>query len=491
MGMAPSAQIGVWFNGQDHLYLLREPHGRWSTLPTLPKFGQTIQDIGIGLRRRDLIVAANLKSIFRDIRNHLAGNTVGIAKDEALAVEIISLLFCKIYDEISSGPDDLPEFRAAHDEDGDRVKERVSKLFEKVKSEYPDVFRTNEEVGLDANSLRYVVGELQNYCVVEATRDAIGDAFEVFIGPATRGEEGQFFTPRNVVRMMTDVLDLKPGERVIDPACGSGGFLIVALERVWKRLEEEAKVKKWSPTLLANRRRDVASRCFYGIDKDSFLTKVTKAYMAIIGDGRGGIFCEDALAESKDWHADTQKAVKPGTFDVVVTNPPFGSKIKVKGERKLAQYDLARKWSKPKQPHDDWKSTSSYKTEQSPQILFIERCIHLLKNDGRLAIVLPESIFGMPIYGFVVQYLMDQSSLRGFVSLPEEVFQPYTHAKTCVLFLQKRKPDQDESIEMAIADWCGHDSRGNPTLRNGTNGLTLLDDLPDISRHMSKKGIWA
>ncbi len=114
-----------------------------------------------------------------------------------------------------------------------------------------------------------------------------------------------------------------------------------------------------------------------------------------------------------------------------------------------------------------------------------------LKDNGRLAIVLPESIFGMPVYGFIVQYLMDRFSLRGFVSLPEEVFQPYTHAKTCVLFLQKRKPDPNESIEMAIADWCGHDSRGNPTLRYGANGPDLLDDLPDISLHMSKKGIWA
>lgn len=491
MGMAPSAKIGVWFNGKDHLYLLREPHGAWSTLPTLPKFGQSVEDIGIKMRRRDLTVAVNLRAIFRDIRNHLAGNTVGIAKDEALAVEIISVLFCKIYDEINSGPDDLPEFRAAHNEESERVKERVQKLFAAVRTEYPDVFRASDDITLDADSLRYVVGELQNYCVVEATRDAIGDAFEVFIGPATRGEEGQFFTPRNVIKMMIDVLDPRTGDNIIDPACGSGGFLIVALERVWKRLETEAAEKKWNEKILEQRRRETASRCFRGLDKDSFLTKVSKAYMAIIGDGRGGIFCEDALAEPKDWHADTKAAIKPGTFDVVVTNPPFGSKIKVKGERKLAQFDLAKKWTKPKDPGGDWKAPGGYKTEQSPQILFIERCASLLKPNGRMAIVLPESIFGMPVYGYVVQYLFENFSLRGFVSLPEEVFQPYTHAKTCVLFMQKRKPDNDESIEMAIADWCGHDSRGNPTIRKTSNGPELLDDLPQIAAHMSTKGIWA
>jgi type I restriction enzyme M protein len=434
MGMAPSAKIGVWFNGKDHLYLLREPDGTWSTLPTLPKFGQSIDDIGVTLRRKDLTVAANLKAIIRDIRNHLAGNTVGIAKDEALAVEIISVLFCKIYDEIHSAPDDIPEFRATHKEKSHLVEERVEKLFADVKADYPDVFRANEEITLDADSLRYVVGELQNYCLVEATRDAIGDAFEVFIGPATRGEEGQFFTPRNVVRMMVDVLDPRPGEKIIDPACGSGGFLIIALERVWKRLEAEGEEKKWSEKILEQRRRDTASLCFRGIDKDGFLTKVSKAYMAIIGDGRGGVFCEDALAEPKEWHPEAKAAIKLGAFDVVVTNPPFGSKIKVKGEKKLAQYELAKKWTKPKVPAGDWKTASGYKTDQSPRVLFIERCASLLKQNGRMAIVLPESIFGMPVYGYVVQYLFDNFSLRGFVSLPDEVFQPYTHAKTCVLF---------------------------------------------------------
>ena len=126
-------------------------------------------------------------------------------------------------------------------------------------------------------------------------RDAVGDAFEVFIGPALRGSEGQFFTPRNVVKMMVDILDPQPEEMIIDPACGSGGFLIVALEHVWQKLEREAKKKKWSTVQLDRKRREVASKFFRGIDKDSFLAKVTKAYMAIIGDGRGGVFCENSL----------------------------------------------------------------------------------------------------------------------------------------------------------------------------------------------------
>lgn len=490
-----SAHIGVWFNGKDHLYLLKEYREggeiHWSTLPTLPKFGQTVGDIG-KLRRKDLEPPTNLKAVLRDIRNHLAGNTTGITRDQGLAIEITSILFCKIYDEINTAPDDLPQFRAAHLEPVEHIKERIDALFDAVRNEYPDVFRENDEINLDPDSLQYVVGELQNYCIVEAPRDAIGDAFEVFIGPAVRGEEGQFFTPRNVVHMMVSIADPKPGETVIDPACGSGGFLIVALEYVWRMLEADAASKKMKVDLLERRKREMASRCFRGIDKDSFLTKVTKAYMAIIGDGRGGVFCEDSLAEPSGWHADAKKAIKPGTFDVVITNPPFGSKIKVTGNKKLAQYDLAKQWKATKKGTNDWTDSGKWRSEQSPQVLFIERCVQLLKPGGRLAIVLPESIFGMPVYGYVVQYLLQNFSLRGFVSLPEEVFQPYTHAKTCVLFLQKRKPDASESIEMAIADWCGHDSRGNPTVRQGSSGeLELLDDLPEIAKHMAAKGIWS
>lgn len=498
MAMAPSAQIGVWFNGNDHLYLLREfHHGQptWSILPTLPKYGQSVEDIGL-LRRKDLIPPTNLKSVFRDIRNHLAGNTTGITRDQELAVEIISILFCKIYDEINTAPDALPTFRVRHDEDATEMKHRLEKLFEDVQKEYPDVFRENESISLDKDSLKYVVGELQNYCVIDASRDAIGDAFEVFIGPAVRGEEGQFFTPRNVVEMMVQIVDPQPGQTVIDPACGSGGFLTVALEHVWKKLEVEAPKMQWSDVQLEKKKKDIATRCFRGTDKDAFLTKVTKAYMAIIGDGRGGIFCEDALAIPANWNADTQKAIGLGKFDVVITNPPFGSKIKVTGEKKLSQYDLSKNWKENK-ADGSWSDKPGLKSEQPPQILFIERSIQLLKPNGKLAIVLPESIFGMPVYGYVVQYLFENFSLRGFVSLPEEVFQPYTHAKTCVLFLQKKLPSiggpgkAEDVIEMAIADWCGHDSRGNPTVRMGQDGPEILDDIPKIAKQMALKGIWA
>ncbi len=489
-----AAQIGVWFNGSDHLYLHKTylPDGTldWEYLPTIPKFGQSIADIG-SMRRDQLSLPTNLKSIFNDIRNHLAGNTVGITLDQALAQEIMAILFCKIADELGTAPHDLPTFRASVADDSAVVARRVRDLFKRVKTEYADVFEPNEEIRLDAESLRYVVGELQNYELIGAPRDAIGEAFEVFIGPAVRGEEGQFFTPRNVVQMMVQLLDPEPGEMIVDPACGSGGFLIVALEHVWKKLEEEAREKNWSPAILERRRRDLATRTIRGIDKDSFLTKVTKAYMAIIGDGRSGIYCDDSLNEPEHWLSSTKAGVKLGSFNVVLTNPPFGSKIKVTGEHKLSQYDLAHRWKKPTKTRKTWEKTDSVRRDQPPQILFIERCIQLLRTGGRLAIVLPESLFGMPKYGYIVQFLADRFTMRAFVSLPEEVFQPSTHAKTCVVVLEKKTPAEDYEIEMAIADWCGHDSRGNPTNRvNEAGEAVLLDDLPKIAAELSPRLKW-
>ena len=300
MDMSP-AEVGVWFNGEDHAYLHKVHHtdGRvtYPDLPNIPRQGQRIEDIGL-FHRRDLKVSSDLKSVFRDIRNHLAGNLTGITRDEALAQEIINILFCKIYDEINKGPDEIVSFRSGTGEPADEVKGRILGMFNEVKQAFDDVFDASDQITLDADNLAYVVGELQIYCITEAARDAVGDAFEVFIGPALRGGEGQFFTPRNVVKMIVDILDPQPGEMIIDPASGSGGFLIVALEHVWQRLEQEAKAKKWSAAQLDRKRREVASKCFRGIDKDSFLAKVTKAYMAIIGDGRGGVFCENSLLPS-------------------------------------------------------------------------------------------------------------------------------------------------------------------------------------------------
>lgn len=239
-----SAQLGVWFNGDEHEYLRKVHHadGRltYQSIPSLPRHGQLIEDIGL-FRRSDLRPPGNLKAVFRDIRNHLAGMTTGITRDEALAQELINILFCKIWDELNTEQKKMVAFRASLHEEASEVKHRILEIFSSVKSAaFEDVFAPHDSIRMDAESVRYIVGELQQYCLIDADRDAIGEAFEVFIGPALRGAEGQFFTPRNVVKMIVDIVNPQVGEKVLDPACGSGGFLITALEHVWGHLRAEA-----------------------------------------------------------------------------------------------------------------------------------------------------------------------------------------------------------------------------------------------------------
>ncbi|PIW10889.1 MAG: N-6 DNA methylase [Caldiserica bacterium CG17_big_fil_post_rev_8_21_14_2_50_35_7] len=477
LNLVPSVEIGVWFNGKEHLYLwkTKDPETRrwkWDDkVYELPKRGQRVEDIG-KYKRKDLEKPKNLKQTFNDIRNHLAGMTTGITRDEAIAQEIINLLFCKIYDEINTPPHEQVEFRAGIGEPAEEVKNRIINQFDKVRKEYDDVFGEGDRIKLDAESIVYVVGELQRYVITEAERDAIGDAFEVFIGPALRGAEGQFFTPRNVVRMAVEILNPRLGEYIIDPACGSGGFLIVALEHVWRKLDEEAKKKNWSEEYLVGKRKEVASKFIAGIDKDSFLAKVTKAYMAIAGDGRGGIFCENSLLLPSEWNPKTQQKIELNKFDVLLTNPPFGAKIPVKGERILSQYDLGFKWKLNKETKE-WEKTNKLYDAQPPQILFIERCLQLLNPGGRMAIVLPDGILGNITDGYIRKSILDKAKILAVVDMPPETFQPSTSTKTSLLFLQKKKENiENYSIFMAVAEKCGHDRRGKQIKE---------DDFPTVS----------
>lgn len=339
------AFLGVWFNGDERLFLRKvKKYGRieFEEIPNIPQYGQRVEDIG-KFRRKDLKPTHNLKATFKAIRNHLSANTVGATRDEVLAQQLINLIFCKIYDERFTEPNDIVTFRAGVDEESKNVKERILDLFDKVKRKYKEVLDDNDTITLDANSVAYIVGELQNYCLIEAERDIIADAFETFIGHSLKGGQGQFFTPRNVVKMMVEILDPDDEDLIIDPACGSGVFLIEALRHVWRKLDAKGEKYHWNKSNLQEEKMKVALNKIKGIDKDYFLSKVAKAYMAIIGDEKSGIFCEDSLERPENWQEKTRLKIDMGKFSVLLTNPPFGSKIPVRGEEKLKQFELGYK----------------------------------------------------------------------------------------------------------------------------------------------------
>jgi type I restriction enzyme M protein len=474
------AVLGVWFNGNERMFLRKiEKSGRieFEEIPNIPQFGQRIEDIG-KFKRKDLKPTHNLKATFKAIRNYLAANTVGATRDEVLAQQLINLIFCKIYDEKFTKQEDIVIFRTGIDEEPKNVRGRILKLFEDVKKGKKDILDRSDDITLDVNSIVYVVGELQNYCLMEAERDVIADAFEVFIGHALKGEQGQFFTPRNVVKMIVDILDPDDENLIIDPACGSGGFLIDALKHAWKKIDKKGKDFSWSNSEVERQKVKFASNYVMGIDKDYFLSKVAKAYMTLIGDGTSGIFCEDSLEKPQNWDEKTKQNIGLGKFDVLLTNPPFGSKIPVSGEEKLKQFELGHKWKQDKK-RGGWEK-DKLKNQESPQILFIERCLQLLKNDGRMAIVLPDGIYGNNQLGYVRKFIMKQARIVAVIDVPKETFQPNTQTKTSILILQKtNKVPADYPVFMCVAETCGHDRRGN------------LKEDDDISRVSGEFRKWA
>ena len=356
-------------------------------IPNIPRFGQRVDDIGL-FKRSDLRPTHNLKAVFRSIRNYLAANAVGMTRDEPLAQQIMNLIFCKIYDERFTRKESIVKFRACVDEPVEEVAARVRALFDKVITQYADVFTPSETLELDDRFITYVVGELQQYSLIECSRDVVGDAFEVFIGPSLKGGQGQFFTPRNVTQLVRGY-DSRP-------ACGSGG-----------------------------------------------------------------VFCENSLIPMGEWGPAARNEVGVGEFDVIMTSPQFGQKLKINERGILAQYDLGHKW-KRKTKSEEWECTNRVLESQTPQILFLERCLDLMKAGGRMGIVLPESMLCNPSHRNIMQYLLSRATIRAVISVHENLFQPHTHAKTAVALLEKgAEPEgKNHGIFMAVARWCGHDSRG-------------------------------
>lgn len=462
-----NAFLGVWFNGEETLYIRKyyKANGtvNFIEIPNIPLFGQRIEDIGL-FKRKDLKKTHNLKSVFNSIRNYLAANNTGITLDTEFVSQIINLIFCKIYDERFKRPDDMVDFRAGVDENVEDVSKRIVSIFDLVKAKYPDVFTASDVITLSDASIAYIAGELQQYCLVESERDVIADAFETFISPSLRGGQGQFFTPRNVVKLLVSLVNPGRKDRLIDPACGSGGFLIESLRHVWNQVQKEGQELGWPDREIFADQQEVAIKNFRGIDKENFLSKTTKAYMAILGDGRGGIFCENSLENMKKWSIKAQTQIVAGSFNVVLTNPPYGSKLKIDDQSILKQYDLGHQWKTLKGEKASVK-TEKLLSDQTPQVLFIERCLELLAPGGRLGIVAPESMFCNPSHKYIMNYVEQHARIDAVISMPENLFQPHTHAKTCVVLMtkfdtQNHQVDPEHKIFMAVAKWCGHDSRG-------------------------------
>jgi len=438
-----NAEFGVWFNGKDIVYLQhlkKAPFFR--EIPDIPKEGETLEDVGL-YQKKDLKPATELKTVFETIHNHIYANE-GLLKEKVFN-EMLKLIFIKMADEKALAQ--KCEFRIT-DKELEELEEgkengfieRILNLFERVKSQYPDVFEPSERLNLKSLTIAFVVSQLQKYSLINTAADVKGTAFQTFVYAHQRGERGEFFTPHPVVDLCVNMLDPKDNEKFIDPACGSGGFLVAGMNYIKEKfVKERPELKTKSTDFL----KEYAHAYLSGIDINPDLAKVAKMHMVLHDDGHTGIFCANSLLPVNELVRLAEKATVPrtlhpheGQFKILMTNPPFGSKGKVTDKRILAEFQLGHKWKK----EDDgrWVKTNKVLDGQIPEILFIERSLQLLGEDGKMAIVLPNGTLNNSSLEYVREFIKQHSRILAVVSLPVGTFMSAgANPQPSVLFLQK------------------------------------------------------
>lgn len=503
-----NAEFGMWTNGQGGgRVCLRKIRGQknieFVEIDDLPAKGKSLEDAEkptfSSLRAA---TSDALLFTFQRCHNYIAGNQ-GLQKPEAFW-ELLKLIFCKIADERS----DEVFFYATSTErqsiNGQvKVKKRIDAIFTTVRETYSSIFKTNEIVELEPRVLAYIVSQLQPFHLLESDVDVKGKAYEEIVGSNLRGDRGEFFTPRNVCRMAVMMLDPGPQDLILDPACGTGGFLTTAMNHVIAKIFS-AETKKWKdkehPTERELRERDrriqeYANKRIVGIDINPNLVRAAKMNMVMNNDGSGGLYPANSLEGAVTWSKELRDRDLMGHVDVLFTNPPFGAKIRIDDPVILEQYDVAKSWD-----HDENADTFSirspvtFQKAMPPEILFVERCVRFLKpGTGRLAIVLPDGILGSPGLAYVREWILQQTRVLASIDLHADTFQPRNSTQTSLLILERKKFDEieletaagkkrDYELFMALANHIGHDKRGNVTYVRDAEGNELVETRKERQR---------
>ena len=506
---ASGCDFGLWTNGDELHFSQRTEdligNEKIIDIADFPGLGESIEDMERQGDRSQPRKPANdsLIRTFSRCHNYLYANE-GRKKDAFW--ELLNLIFCKIYDEkrrficaeknqtyyrqfwVGVTERNTPEGQAA-------VAKRIKDLFVQLKTDeiLSDVFSEKDQITISDYGIAYIASEIAKYSFLDATVDVKGTAYETIVSNTLKQEAGQFFTPRNVIKCMVEILNPTVNSRVLDPACGSGGFLVMVLDHVRKQITKnmypelsDALLDAMANTEAVNNKvREYAENMIFGFDFDPDLKKAAKMNMVMAGDGHSNIFninsleypngtlpdkdvVTAAVAKSVErkgdgLDCDTKFALSNamGKFDMIFTNPPFGSKVEV-ASTIAENYEL--------------------KAYTAPEVLFIEQCYNFLKPGGKMGIVLPDGILGNPNTEPVRLWILQHFKLIASIDLPVETFLPQVGVQASLLFLQKKTALellQDYSTEaydvfMAIAEKVGKDRRGNIIYERDDDGADLL-----------------
>ena len=515
-----ACRFGLWTNGLDFFFFEKEvtrfdvkfrPLGDWPMGDE--SLGSRTVASNAQLRRadRDMLLTA-----FRRCHNYIHGNE-GMPKDAAFW-QFLYLIFAKLHDE-RRPREQPPRFWAGmfekqvngktqlvdeqFDPDGQKaIRERVTQLVDEVAEKYKNtVFRDNPpRITLSDRALAFIVGELAKYDLGRTPLDAKGAAYQELVKHNIRGDRGQYFTPRGPVDLMVDMLNPLPTEKVMDPACGTGGFLVSTLKHIDKGLHELANVEAGEESTddflsIQDRLTHYVEHNLFGADFDPFLVRAAQMNVLMASNGQASVFNMNSL-EFPAGHLpgveDAHGKAALGTMDVVMTNPPFGSNIPITSPNILSDYELARVWERTED--GGFRNTGRLQGSVAPEVLFIERCLDWLKPGGRMGIVLPDGILGNPGDEYIRWWILRHCWVLGSVDLPVEVFivEANVNILTSLLFLKKKTQQEiqaedlgaaaDYPVFMAVAEKVGFDRRGNTLFRKSPDGEEIVEEVEHRER---------
>lgn len=505
----PECEDGLWTDGMNFFFLKKKvkPFGTthdhrsdWDVAPE--SIGSRMVASHQRLRRAE---PEMLKITFRRCHNYIHGNE-GMPKDAAFW-QFLYLLFAKMYDERKSRGTGRARFYAGmtepfDDEGRTAIRERIEDLFEEVKREYTKekLFKPTDEITLSDKALAFIVSELSPYDLGSTDVDAKGIAYQELAGTNLRGDRGQYFTPRSAVKLMVEILDPQEDETVLDPTCGTGGFLAETLNHLHHKWQKEEGTFGFPDTPEQQERyrdklRTYAEKHLFGADFDPFLVRATTMNVMTLADTTGNVFHMDSLAFPGGHLSGVEPAKKrimPGEeVDVLLTNPPFGADIPVSDETVLSRYrgGVARTWFRDKETGELIENINSQPVSMAPEQLFVQQAIEWVKPGGRIGIVLPNGILSNPGPSdeAMRRYILEHCWILASVELPVEAFiaDANVNILTTLLFLKRKTPEevrnyrsrseQPYPVFMAVAEKVGVDRRGNTLHKRYPDGTIVTE----------------
>lgn len=411
---------------------------------------------------------AELRQKFKSAHDALWGG--GALAPTTAFDELDKLIFCKIWDE--KWRDNAPKTKGepfafqiiSYPEDKDdkqntkaktELEKRVRELYEHGRKKDPEVFK--DDIKLDKHKIYTVVQYLQDINLSKTDLDAKGVAFQSFMGEFFRGDFGQFFTPKPIVEFIVNSINIDKDWKVLDTSCGSGGFLLHALKAIRDEANdiygEDAGSASWKDYW-----HEFAEKHLFGIEINEQISRVAKMNMIIHDDGHTNIITNDGLKNNKTLEIENRNLkFQDGTFDLIMTNPPFGSTIKADEVSYYKEYELFEKnlgITEIKDRIADDNNKKKWRTSQSTEVLFLERCYkYLNEENGYLAIVVPDGILTNSTSQYVRDWLIEKFRILAIISLPQHTFSHVkAGVKSSVLFLKKHPKDVTQKFEQTLKD---------------------------------------